>query len=82
MEKNGRLFVKCKGGMTVNSKLLKKIIRRRGLSVGELARLAGIRKWILRIKLWGLGEFRFLEIVSILKILKIDRELAEQIFFS
>ena len=81
MGNNGKIFVKCKGGVMMNSRLFRKIIRAKGFSFGELARLSGIRKRVLIVKLWGLGEFRFWEIVRLWKVLKIDRKTVEKIFF-
>ncbi len=66
----------------MNSRFLKNIIREKGMSIRELARLSGIRKGVLRMRIWGLGELKLLEIVRISEILKIDKEIVEQIFFS
>ena len=65
----------------MNTKLLKKVAREKGLNIGDLARLSGIKWVVLLSAFWGIREFRLLEIVRISETLEIDKKLVEEIFF-
>ena len=65
----------------MKGKLLKKVALEKGFRIRDLARLSKIGRLAFLLSLWGLREFRLLEIVRISEVLKIDKEFVEEIFF-
>ncbi len=65
----------------MRTKLLKKIIFERGLSVGSLAKKAGIRKLVMWLRLIGVGELKAWEILRISIVLGFDKKQIQEIFF-
>ncbi len=65
----------------MNRKLLKKIMSKRGFSVGELAERIPLNKIVLSCRLGGISEFTLFEIQQISKILELDRREIMLIFF-
>lgn len=65
----------------MRAKLLKKIIFKRGISIGFLARKTGIKKAVLWLRLIGIGEFNAWEILKISGVLELDKNQIQEIFF-
>ena len=82
MGNNGSIFLNRKGGVMVNSRLLRKIVKENGLKIRELARLGGMRMWVLTTGILGWREFKLWEIERLSKVLGIDENLVGQIFFA
>lgn len=62
--------------------LLKEIMRKRGVSAGELAGKTGICRFKLFFKLTGFFEFKLYEIKMIAEVLCLNSQQINEIFFN
>ncbi len=63
-------------------KMLKEVMRKRGVSIGELAKKTGICRVELFLKLTGFSEFKLYEIKKISDELYLNSKQIKKIFFS